>query len=73
MISLTRKDKENSSFLLNHHFIERIIPLKDTTLLLKNEKRIIVSEQPEQIVEKIIEFESEVAFRAQKKKDVTEL
>lgn len=73
MISLTKKDKEGSSFLLNHQLIERIIPLKDTVILLENGKRIFVKEQPAEIVEKIIDFESEVAFRTQKKRNVAEL
>lgn len=73
VIFLTKKDKDGTSFLLNHHMIERIIPLKDTIILLENGKKIIVNEGPDEIVEKIMEFEAEVAFRAQKKKDVTEL
>ena len=47
--------------------------MKDTIILLENGKNIIVSERPDEIVEKIVEFESEIAFRAQKKKDVAEL
>lgn len=68
MIYLTKKDKEASKFLLNHKKIERIIPLKDTIILLESGKRIIVGEEPSEIVEKIVEFESKVAFRTEKRK-----
>lgn len=73
MIFLTKKDKDGTSFYLNHHMIERIIPMKDTIILLENGKKIIVNERPDDIVEKIMDFESEIAFQSQKKKDVTEL
>lgn len=73
MIYLTKKDKESSQFILNHKMIERIIPMKDTIILLESGKKIIVKEEPNEIIEKIIVFESEVSFRVQNKKDVEEL
>lgn len=73
MIYLTKKDKDKSQFLINHKMIERIIPLMDTIVLLENGKKIIVNEGPKEIVEKIIDFESEILMRVENKKEVKEL
>lgn len=70
MIKLTKKDKEGSTFWINHKKIERIFPLKDTVVLIDNGEKIIVNEKPEEIVSLVINFESEVVLQMQNKKEV---
>lgn len=73
LIYLTKKDKDKTQFVLNHKMIERIIPLMDTIILMEDGKKIIVDEGPDQIIEKIIDFESEILLRIENKKEVKEL
>jgi flagellar protein FlbD len=73
MILLSKKNKEKSTFILNHKRIERVIPLKDTILLLIDGKKIIVNESPDEIIKKIIDFESEISYMAINKKEVQKL
>jgi len=70
MIFLTKKDADRTRFILNHRLIERIEPTNDTIILLDGGKKIIVDETPEEIIEKIIEFESKIIPRIINKKDV---
>ena len=70
MIQLTKKNKDMTPFYLNHKKIEKIEGLKDTILIMEDGKKILVSENPEEIVERIIEFESKIIYKSQIKKDV---
>jgi len=70
MIFLTKKDIDRTRFILNHRLIERIEATNDTIILLDGGKKIIVDETPEEIIEKIIEFESKIIPRIINKKDV---
>lgn len=73
MILLTRKDKEQSPFYLNHHLIESILPKKDTIVALKDGKQIMVQEEPSTIILRIIDFESNISLQTLKKKEEAEL
>lgn len=70
MIYLTKTDYEKARFLLNHRLIERIERTNDTIILLEGGKKLIVNETPDEIREKIIEFEAEIIVRSKRKKDV---
>ncbi len=60
MIELHRLNKK--SFFLNHRLIETIESNPDTTIHLTNGQSIIVRETPEQIQNKIIEFERKIFY-----------
>lgn len=60
MIYLTKKDKDKTRFVLNNRLIERIEITNDTIILLENGKKLIVDESPDEIIEKIIKFESKI-------------
>jgi len=60
MIYLTKKDSERTRFLLNHRLIERIEAANDTIILLDSGKKLLVDETPDEIIKKIIEFESRI-------------
>lgn len=72
MICLTKKDTERTRFFLNHRLIERIETTNDTIILLDSGKKIIVDETPEEIIKKIVEFESRIMPNVINKKDVEE-
>lgn len=48
------------SFYLNCELIYRIDHNYDTVITLTNEKKLIVSENPEEIVEKVIEYRQKI-------------
>lgn len=60
MIELHRLNKK--SFFLNHRLIETIESNPDTTIHLMNGQSIIVRESPEEIQNKIIEFERKIFY-----------
>lgn len=70
MIYLTKKDKEKTRFVLNNRLIERIEMTNDTIILLDNGKKLIVDEKPDEIIAKIIEFESKILPIIQDKKEL---
>jgi len=62
MIELHRLNGE--PFWVNHNLIEIIEKTPDTVIRLTTEKRYVVAEKVEEIIEKIIEFNGKVqAFR----------
>lgn len=58
MIKLTRLD--NREFLLNPDLIEFIEATPDTLITLRTEKKIIVKQQVDEVLEKIVEFKRSV-------------
>ncbi|GIX40347.1 MAG: endoflagellar protein [Leptospiraceae bacterium] len=60
MIKLHRLNKK--PFYLNHRLIETIETNPDTTIHLINGQSIIVRETPEEIENKIIEFERKIFY-----------
>ena len=58
MIELHRLNKE--PFMLNHRHIETIEALPDTVITLINEKKYIVKETPEQILERIVAYHRKI-------------
>lgn len=69
MIYFTKKDRDQTRMLLNHRMIERIESHESTVLYLENGKKYIVDEDPEEIIEKIIAFESKIQLFAAHKKE----
>lgn len=61
MIRVTRLG--GKSLYLNSDLIEWIEALPDTTLLLTTGKRIIVTERPDEVVRRIIEFRRDIFFK----------
>ncbi|QST03040.1 flagellar FlbD family protein (plasmid) [Pontibacillus sp. ALD_SL1] len=57
MILLSKK-MTNERFYLNHRLIERIECREDTVIMLTSGKCYMVSETPEQVRERIIEYEN---------------
>lgn len=47
-------------FLLNNDLIYRVDSQYDTVITLTNQKKLIVKEKPEEIVEKVIEFNQKI-------------
>lgn len=70
MIYLTKKNPERARFFLNHRLIERIELTNDTIILLESGKRLIVDETPDEIINKIIHFESQIIPNIVNKKDI---
>ncbi|MCS7204927.1 MAG: flagellar FlbD family protein [Leptospiraceae bacterium] len=60
MILLHRLNKK--AFYLNHRLIERIETNPDTTIHLMNGQSFVVRETPEEIQEKIIDFERKIFY-----------
>ncbi len=60
MIELHRLNKK--PFFLNHRMIETVEQNPDTTIHLINGQSIIVLETPEEIQNKIIEFERKIFY-----------
>jgi len=58
MIKLTKLNGEE--LMLNSDLIETIEERPDTTILLTNEKFLLVSESAEEVVDKIIEFRRKI-------------
>jgi flagellar protein FlbD len=58
MIELHRLNGQ--SFYLNHRQIELVESNPDTVITLHNDRRYIVLEKPNEISQKIIEFESKI-------------
>lgn len=69
MIFLTKKDAENTRFLLNHRLIERIEERGNTILFLENGKTIHVDETAMEVQNMVIEYESRVFAHALAKKE----
>lgn len=53
-------DISGKAFILNCELIYRIDVQYDTVITLTDQKRIIVSESPAEIVEKVIEYKKEI-------------
>jgi len=64
MIKLRRLN--NSTFFLNHHHIEAMEASPDTIITLTNERKYIVRESLEEIIERIQDYESEIVLRSRK-------
>lgn len=47
-------------FLLNCDLIYRVDKQYDTVITLTNQKKLIVKEQPEKIIEKVIEYNQKI-------------
>jgi flagellar protein FlbD len=60
MIELHRLNKK--SFYLNHRLIETIEANPDTTIHLMNGQSIVVLESPQEVQNKIIEFERKIFY-----------
>lgn len=54
MITLTKLNGEH--FVLNSDLIEIITENPDTTILLTNGKHLLVRENKEQVIDKVVEF-----------------
>ncbi|AEE15417.1 flagellar FlbD family protein [Thermodesulfobium narugense DSM 14796] len=61
MIKLTKLN--DAEFILNSDLIESIESSPDTTITLFTGKKFMVKETPEEIVEKIIEYNKKVGLR----------
>jgi flagellar protein FlbD len=61
MIKLTRLG--GRSFYLNSDLIESFEAVPDTTLLLSTGRRVIVTENPEEVVRRIIEFRRDIFYK----------
>lgn len=69
MIYITKKNRERTRIALNHKLIETIEENADTLITLENGKKYIVEETAEEIIEKIITFESTIKTKIQIKKE----
>ena len=67
MIALTRSGREKEQIYLNHHLIKLIKMNKDTLIELTTGTTMIVTETPEEIIDRIISFESKVSYTAEKR------
>lgn len=69
MIYLTKTNKERTRFVLNHRLIERMEQVNNTIIYLHDGKKYIVDESVEEIIEKIMKFESKIVFYSTNKED----
>lgn len=58
MILVTRLN--GKQFYLNPHVIEVMESMPDTTIQLISEKKVLVKETPEEVIEKIIEYRKKI-------------
>ncbi|MBI3395268.1 MAG: flagellar FlbD family protein [Spirochaetia bacterium] len=58
MIELHRLN--DTVFYLNHRHIETMEALPDTVIMLTNERRYICKEKPEEIAQKIVDFNRKI-------------
>ncbi|MBN2160578.1 MAG: flagellar FlbD family protein [Spirochaetes bacterium] len=65
MIQLHRLNK--TEFTLNDHHIETIEETPDTVITLTNDRKYIVAESVEEIIEKIVHFRRQVYQKRQGK------
>lgn len=61
MIKLTRLG--GKPFYLNSDLIESLEAVPDTTLVLTTGKRVLVTENPDEVIRRIIEFRREIFYR----------
>lgn len=64
MIKLTKLN--DAEFILNSDLIESIESSPDTTITLFTGKKFMVKESPEEIVEKIIDYNKKIGLRCVK-------
>ena len=60
MIVLTKRNKDNDRFLLNHNQIEHIEFIPETKIVMMNKEYYLVQESGEEIVQKIAEYTAKV-------------
>ena len=60
MIVLTKRNKDNDKFLLNHNQIEHIEFIPETKIVMMNKEYYLVQESGEEIVQKIAEYTAKV-------------
>jgi flagellar protein FlbD len=65
MITLHRLN--GSEFILNDHHIETLEATPDTVITLVNEKKYIVKESTEQVINEIVAFQRQVCGNLPKK------
>ncbi|MDR7813483.1 flagellar FlbD family protein [Lacrimispora sp.] len=65
MICLTRLNDEE--FVINCNQIERIETIPESNVIMANGKHYVVKESVDDIIDRVIEFHSQIYARAQKK------
>ena len=60
MIEVTRLNKK--TFILNCEWIETVEATPDTVITLTNGKKLVVAENVEDIIRKVIEYKQKVMF-----------
>lgn len=60
MIVLTKRNKDNDKFLLNHNQIEHIEFIPETKIVMMNKEYYLVQESGDEIVQKIAEYTAKV-------------
>jgi flagellar protein FlbD len=61
MIILTRLG--GKPFYLNSDLVESLEALPDTTITLTTGKRVLVTEKPEEVIRRIVEFKREIFYK----------
>ncbi len=69
MILLHRLKGEE--FYLNHRLIETVERVPDTMIVLTNERRYTVKESPDEIIDRIVEYEQKILTYNQQSGSIT--